>query len=99
MEMSTEGKRNLNRIVEIKPDSLKEISKTIFKGARRKKILQIPEDPLRIYVENMGHFDEEKVNQTRNAINYHKPAVAVILETSAFFHKGFVTSLLFTCFG
>ena len=91
MEMSTEGKRNLNRIVEIKPDSLKEISKTIFKGARRKKILQIPEDPLRIYVENMGHFDEEKVNQTRNAINYHKPAVAVILETSAFFHKGFVT--------
>jgi hypothetical protein len=91
MEMSDDGKRNLNKIVEIKPDSLKEISKIIFKGVRRKKILQIPEDPLRIYVENMGHFDEEKADQTRNAINYHKPAVAVILETSAFFHKGFVT--------
>jgi hypothetical protein len=91
MEMSDDGKRNLNRIVEIKPDPLKEISKIIFKGVRRKKILQIPEEPLRIYVENMGHFDEEKANQTRNAINYHKPAVAVVLETSAFFHKGFVT--------
>ena len=91
MEMSDEGKRNLEKIVEIKPDSLKEISKIIFKGARRKKILRIPEDPLRIYVENMGHFSEEKADQTRNAINYHKPAVAVILESSAFFHKGFVT--------
>jgi hypothetical protein len=91
MEMSDEGRRNLDKLVEIKPDSLKVISKIIFKGARRKKILRIPEDPLRIYVENMGHFDEEKADQTRNAINYHKPAVAVILETSAFFHKGFVT--------
>jgi len=91
MEMADEGRRNLDKLVEIKPDSLKVISKVIFKGARRKKILRIPEDPLRIYVENMGHFDEEKADQTRNAINYHKPAVAVILETRAFFHKGFVT--------
>lgn len=89
--LSTIGKSNLQKIEEIKPDPLKEISKVIFKGARRKKLLNIPEEPFRIYLENMGHYDEEKANQTRSAINYHQPAVVVILETSAFFHKGFVT--------
>lgn len=74
-----------------KPDSLKEISKMIFNKYRTKRNIIIPAEPFRIYVENMGHYDHEKALQTCNTINYHKPSVAVILETDGFYHKGYVT--------
>ena len=83
-----EGKQ---KMIDSKRNPLKDISKIIFNKARTKKTLQIPQEPFRIYVENMGHYSQEKAAQTKNAINYHKPAVAVILETNIFYHKGFIT--------
>lgn len=89
--LTSSTSKAMQMLIETKPNPLKEISKIIFRNARKKKILQIPENPFRIYLENMGHFTEERAFQTKNAINYHQPAVAVILETVPFYHKGFVT--------
>lgn len=83
-----EGKQ---KMVDSKRNPLKDIAKIIFNKARTKKILQIPQEPFRIYVENMGHFSPEKAAETKHAINYHRPAVAVILETNIFYHKGFIS--------
>lgn len=91
IQMSTAGKMNLARTIEIKANPLKEISKLIFNNARKKKEIRIPEDAFKIYVENMGHYEWEKVTQTLNTINYHKPAVVIVLETQPFYHKGYVT--------
>jgi hypothetical protein len=89
--MTLSANKAMQLLIETKPNPLKEISKIIFRNARKKKILQIPENPFRIYLENMGHFTEDRALQTKNALNYHQPAVAVILETTPFYHKGFVT--------
>jgi len=78
-------------LIRSKPDPLKEISKTIFAKARTKKAINVPAEPFRIYIENMGHYDPEKAIQTCNTLNYHKPSAAVILETDGFYHKGYVT--------
>lgn len=89
--LQTSAKKAMNNLISIKPDPLKYISKMIFQEARRKRTILVPQDPFRIYIENMGHYSSEKAEQTKNAINYHQPAVVVVLETSAFYHKGFVT--------
>ena len=86
-----EAEEGKQKMIESKRGPLKDIAKIIFNKARTKKKLNIPQDPFKIYLENMGHYSPEKAEQTKHAINYHKPAVAVILETSTFYHKGFIT--------
>ena len=91
--MSMAGKQNIKTIMEIKSNPLKDISKLIFNNSRKKKEMRIPEDPFKIYVENMGHYEWEKATQTLYALNYHKPSATVILETQPFYHKGYITFL------
>lgn len=89
--LETPVKQARENFIQIKPDPLKEISKLIFTKARTKQAINVPAEPFRIYLENMGHYDPEKALQTCNALNYHKPSAAVILETEGFYHKGYVT--------